>query len=85
MDKWEYQAVYIQLKELKDSKGKKYASWVVEYGDGTRIEGLDVVLNSYGSHGWELVNLVTEDSRDNGINGGASTYGFRAIFKRQVQ
>lgn len=87
MDKWEYNAIYIYLKEdLKDSKGKKYKEWVLEYSDGRRIEGFNRILDYYGSLGWELVNFLTEWSTGTSMYyGGAHSEGYRAIFKRKLQ
>lgn len=86
MGKWTYRTLYIQWKEMKDSRGKKYADWVVEFNDGTRVEGLDAILDREGGHGWELVNIVTEYSVGTGqMYGGANTTGFRAFFKKKLE
>ena len=80
MDKWEYRTLYIVWKELKDSRGRKYNEWVVEFNDGSRVEGLNAILNREGSSGWELINLVTQY-----ISAGVSPTAFSAIFKRRAQ
>jgi hypothetical protein len=86
MEKWTYRVIYITWKELKDSRGKKYGEWVVEFNDGTRVEGLNAILDREGSHGWELVNIVTEYSVGTSFQyGGANTTGYRAFFKKKVQ
>lgn len=87
MDKWEYNAVYMYLKEdLRDSKGKKYKQWVLDFDDGKRIEGIYQILDFYGNQGWELVNFLTEWSTGTGMYyGGAKSEGYRAIFKRKLQ
>ena len=77
MDKWVYRTMYIEWKELKDSRGKKYNAWVVEFSDGSRVEGLDAILNREGNAGWELVTVSEW--------GGATTTRFLAFFKRKVQ
>ena len=86
MDKWEYRTLYIFYKnDLKDAKGKKYSTWVVQWNDGSQTEGLDIILDNEGKAGWELVNLVVEYSMGVGsYGGGANTTAYRAIFKRKM-
>ncbi|MBN2550025.1 MAG: hypothetical protein JXB15_12755 [Anaerolineales bacterium] len=71
---------------MRDARNKKYSDWVVEFNDGTRVEGLDAILNREGGHGWELVNNVTEFSVGTSMHfGGANTTGFRAFFKQKLE
>jgi len=86
MEKWEYRSVYISWQVVKETKGEKFYDWVVKFTDGSRVEEITAILNREGSLGWELVNLVAEYSESTGgYGGGASTTGYRAIFKRKVQ
>ncbi|HMQ31811.1 MAG TPA: DUF4177 domain-containing protein [Chloroflexaceae bacterium] len=85
MDKWEYRTIYISWKELKDSRGKKYNEWVVEFSDGTRLEGLSKILSPEGKNGWELVNILSEYSEPVNHWGGNNTKGYRAFFKRKLK
>ncbi len=88
MDKWEYHTTYIEWKanELRDSRGKKYSAWVVEFTDGSHIEGMDNILNYFGGNGWELVSVVTEHSvGTTAYQGGADTTAYREMFKRRAQ
>ena len=86
MDKWQYRTLYIYLEELKDSRGKKYKGWVVKFSNGSRVEGIEAILDREGNSGWELVNMMTAFSEGTGSQwGGANTTGLRAFFKRKVQ
>lgn len=85
MDKWEYCNVTIGFQEFKDDKGKKYKNWGVRYSNGDLIEGIDQVLNAYGQHGWELVNLVLAHAYQATQFGGTDPDIYFAIFKRRVK
>jgi hypothetical protein len=50
---WEYRTLFVTW----DSQ---LLNWVADFSDGTRIEGLDAILNNEGQHGWELVAVVPE-------------------------
>ncbi len=85
MQKWEYRTLYIIWKEIRDARGKKTNDWVVEFSDGSRVEGLTAILDREGNAGWELVNVLSEYSVGTGFQyGGANTTGFRAFFKRPL-
>jgi hypothetical protein len=50
---WEYRTLFLTW----DSDA---LNWVADFSDGTRIEGLDAVLNGEGANGWELVAVMPE-------------------------
>ena len=50
---WEYRTLFVTW----DSAA---VNWVADFSDGTRVEGLDTILNSEGANGWELVAVVPE-------------------------
>jgi hypothetical protein len=50
---WEYRTLFVTW----DSGT---LNWVADFSDGTRIEGLDAILNNEGRFGWELVAVVPE-------------------------
>ena len=76
MDRWEHRTVLIQ----RDESG-----WAIQYADGTRLEGLDQILDEYGSKGWELVTLLPQAYLTAaGQFGPFETSAYRAVFKRRV-
>ena len=78
MEKWEYNTLIIYSEDIKDANGKKHEDWVVRISDGTQIVGLTKILDRYGSEGWELVNLISEEYTPNDV------IGYRAVFKRKL-
>ena len=50
---WEYRTLFVTWdRDLLD--------WVADFSDGTRIQGLDAILNNEGRNGWELVMAMPE-------------------------
>jgi hypothetical protein len=50
---WEYRTLFVTWDSAT-------LNWVADFSDGTRIEGLDAILNNEGRFGWELVAAVPE-------------------------
>jgi hypothetical protein len=50
---WEYRTLFVTWDSAT-------LNWVADFSDGTRIEGLDAILNNEGRFGWELVAVVPE-------------------------
>jgi hypothetical protein len=50
---WEYRTLFVTWDTT-------ILDWVADFSDGTRIEGLDTILNNEGVNGWELVAVVPE-------------------------
>ena len=50
---WEYRTLFVTW-------DANILDWVADFSDGTRIQGLDPILNNEGRHGWELVAVVPE-------------------------
>ena len=76
MDRWEHRTVLIQ----RDSSG-----WAIQFADGTRLEGLDQVLDEYGTKGWELVTLIPQTYLTSaGQFGPFEASAYRAVFKRRL-
>ena len=76
MDRWEHRTVLI----LHDS-----TSWHIQFADGTRLDGIDQILDEYGSKGWELVTLAPQTySTSAGQFGPFEASSYRAVFKRRV-
>ncbi len=81
MAEWEYLTVRIRYDK------KRHKDWVVKYAENPPLVGLDAILGTYGSRGWELLCLNPE--------GFAAYPGFgtwqirpriyRATFKRSVE
>jgi hypothetical protein len=75
VDRWEHRTVVV----LRDTV------WFIEFADGSRLEGLDQVLDEYGSKGWELVSLVPQTySTSAGQFGPFDASAYRAVFKRRL-
>ena len=74
---WEYVSVVI-------SYDKKRKNWFVGGREGEGPGGIQPILNSYGSEGWELVNLAPDQSMAYPAFGKWSIEpeSFRATFKR---
>ena len=76
MDRWEHRTVLIQ----RDGSG-----WHIQFSDGTRLDGIDQVLDEYGSKGWELVTLAPQTySTSAGQFGPFDASAYRAVFKRRL-
>ncbi|HET7771025.1 MAG TPA: DUF4177 domain-containing protein [Chloroflexota bacterium] len=76
MERWEHRTVLIQ----RDESG-----WAIQFADGSRLQGLDQILDEYGSKGWELVTLqpqtyVTAAGQFGPFEAGS----YRAVFKRRL-
>ena len=76
MERWEHRTVQIQ----RDESG-----WAIQFADGSRLEGLDQILDEYGSKGWELVNLLPQSYITlAGQFGPFEAAAYRAVFKRRL-
>ena len=76
MERWEHRTVLIQ----RDESG-----WAIQFADGSRLEGLDQILDEYGSKGWELVNLLPQTyTTSAGQFGPYESSAYRAVFKRRL-
>ena len=78
MAKWEYCTIRINYDR------KKLRDWLVERPQGPPLVGLQAILESYGSGGWELVNLSAErlEAYPTFARWHLSTTSYRATFKR---
>ena len=76
MERWEHRTVLIRRTE---------GVWSIQFADGQALEGLDQVLDEYGSKGWELVNLVPQTwGTAAGQFGPFDVSAYRAVFKRRL-
>jgi hypothetical protein len=76
MERWEHRTVLIQRTE---------GVWAIEFADGARLEGIDQILDEYGSRGWELVNLAPQTfATAAGQFGPFDVSAYRAVFKRRL-
>jgi hypothetical protein len=78
MTKWEYRTISINYDR------KQHKNWVRERGGKEPLVGLQVILEAYGSEGWELVSL---DGEHYDVSSGVGTWHmdpvvYRATFKR---
>ena len=76
--RWEYKWAYIVYGTEK-IRGQRVNDWFLHRSDGTALVGLDEILASFGTAGWELVSVVGEDSTT--VNTVHFT-GQRLFFKR---
>jgi len=53
-DQWRYVTLLIK------SQGNREDNWYITQNDGTRLKGLDSILNTYRERGWELIQLTPE-------------------------
>ena len=78
MAKWEHLTFSVGYDK------KKHKGWTLERRDGDVLVGLNAILESFGSEGWELVSL--EADRYEVFPGFGKWYmepaAFRATFKR---
>ncbi len=59
--------------------------WSIQFADGQALEGIDQVLDEYGSRGWELVSLQPQSwGTEAGQYGPYDVSAWRATFKRRV-
>jgi hypothetical protein len=76
VERWEHRTVLIN---------RGASGWLIEYADGTRLEGLDQVLDEYGAKGWELVTLIPQTyATAAGQFGPFDVSAYRAVFKRRL-
>jgi hypothetical protein len=80
MTEWEYRTFKIRYDK------KQHKNWVVEGAEKTPLVGLQAILETHGSQGWELVSLEVEHYE---VSLGFGKYfmdptGYRATFKRSV-
>jgi hypothetical protein len=54
MKGWEYLTIPISYDD------KKHKDWLVKFTEQPPLVGLTAILETYGSHGWELVSLEPE-------------------------
>lgn len=79
MDKWEYQTLVVLIDNVKGTKRDR--DWVVNYSDGSQTVGFEKILNKYGELGWELVNVVVQNSLG---EMSTSTNQYRLFFKKRI-
>ena len=76
MDRWEHRTIVIR---------RTVGTWSIQYADGQSIEGIDQVLDEYGSKGWELVSFLPQSwGTAAGQFGPFEVDAFRAVFKRRA-
>ena len=60
--------------------------WSIQFADGQSLEGIDQILDEYGSRGWELVTLQPQSwITEAGQFGPFDVSAWRAVFKRRAQ
>ena len=81
MGKWEHLTVGIRY------GNKKHKNWVIKHAGEPPLVGLQAILETYGSRGWELVGLNLE--RFQAVAGFGTWHiepqVYRAAFKRPVE
>ena len=81
MGKWEHLAVGIRYDH------KKHKNWVIKPAGEPPLVGLQAILETYGSRGWELVGLNLE--RFQAVPGFGTWHieprVYRATFKRPAE
>ena len=76
MEKWEYQTVMVSIGNVNGGR-----SWVANTPDSSCAAGFQNVLNGYGKNGWELVNVVVENTVGDLA---VSAERYRLFFKRRL-
>lgn len=82
MDQWEHKTVVISFPndaELVTKRANPTWEGITEFSNGSPIVGLENVLDQYGAHGWELVNVVADYSPSFNL----SVRQYRAFFRRR--
>jgi hypothetical protein len=83
MDKWEYRTLSLTLETWYHGQ-EKYEDYVVTYTDGTRLEGLEMVMRRYlDDGGWDFVTSIPTEFRF--LNGGRNFIAetLTVIFRRK--
>jgi hypothetical protein len=80
MDAWEYLTFNIELKSFGHF-GSRSWEYTHQSPDGVQIKGIQDILTHYGSHGWELVNLIPMYWE--GTTTTSAAHNLQAVFKRQ--
>ena len=76
MEPWEHRSIVIH---------RESGVWSVVFGDGDALEGIDRILDEYGSKGWELVAFTPQSwSTASGQYGPYDVTAYRAVFKRRT-
>lgn len=75
MESWEHRTVLIHRTE---------GVWSIQFADGGKLEGIDQILDEYGSRGWELVTFAPQTyATTAGQFGPFDATSYRAVFKRR--
>ncbi len=84
MDKWEYRTLYLSMESWRRGQ-EKYEDYVVTYSDGTRLEGLEMVMRRYlDDGGWDLVSIVPTGFRSLGGERNFIADRLTVIFRRKI-
>lgn len=84
MEKWEYQTIKVEFEVINAYKSlfkSDVRDWVVKNSDGSQIVGFENIFNGYGKNGWELVNVVVENTVGDLA---VSAERYRLFFKRRL-
>ena len=75
MEPWEHRSIVIR---------RENGVWSIIFADGDAMEGIDRILDEYGSKGWELVSFTPQSwSTASGQYGPYDVTAYRAVFKRR--
>jgi hypothetical protein len=74
MSRWDYSVIAIAWE-------RRLRDYAARAADGSRLEGLDAIVNAHGADGWELVALLPDDHPRHSAH--AAAWHWRAIYKRR--
>ena len=76
MEPWEHRSIVIR---------REGGVWSIVFADGDALEGIDRILDEYGSKGWELVSFTPQSwATASGQYGPYDVTAYRAVFKRRT-
>lgn len=57
MDRWQHLSLTLERRYF-GTMDNPFSEWVLQQNDGAEVQGLDVILDTYGALGWELISIT---------------------------
>jgi len=80
--KWEFRALQVFYDQVEDGE-QVYWDYCIDFSDGTRLTGLNEILNTFAEKGWDLVNVFPSYTASLGAAGENFAMELRVILKRE--
>ncbi|MBN1265481.1 MAG: hypothetical protein JXA25_08310 [Anaerolineales bacterium] len=78
----EFRALQVFYDQIEE-ENQAYWDYVIDFSDGSRLVGLNEILNSFAEKGWDVVNLFPSYTASLGAPGENFAMELRVILKRE--